>query len=194
MSSTIQKYVIPGLETLGGAASQLFAPGNPIGIGMMGNGVGQLAGGAGGGNSGQALGGGLGGLLGGLGGMMGGGTALPTGFTPTPSGAPPGVAQAMQQNPALAGINPNMVTAMSGGPMNGTPQIPGMGGQQGRMMNQTMAALGPVGASYMKYLQDKKLAQMNRWSPAPGHSTPMSTIPGLSMAPPMGGFALPQIR
>lgn len=163
-------YGIPGINMNSAGA---------LGYNMLPNGLSGLFG------SSAAPSGGNGG-----GGVPAGGAGLPTGFTSTLGGAPPSVAQAMQQNPALAGINPNMVTAMSGGPAGGSsPQIP-----QPNAMNQTMAALGPVGQSYMQYLHEKKLAQMNRWSPAPGHSTPMSTIPGLSMAPPMGGFALPQIR
>lgn len=57
MSGTMQKYVVPGLETVGGAASQFVAPGNPIGLGLMGNGIGQLTGGGmGGGPMGGPMG------------------------------------------------------------------------------------------------------------------------------------------
>lgn len=71
--SPITKYVIPGIETVVGGVSEFFAPGNPIGVGLMGSGIGQLAGGAAGGSQGQNLGG----LLGGLGGgALGGGGFL----------------------------------------------------------------------------------------------------------------------
>lgn len=68
--------IVPGLEAVGGAVSEFFAPGNPIGLGLMGSGIGQLAGGAAGGSSGQALGGSIGGLAGLGGGALGGNSAL----------------------------------------------------------------------------------------------------------------------
>lgn len=46
MSNVIQKYAIPGLETVGGAASEFFAPGNPAGIAAITGGATQLAGNA----------------------------------------------------------------------------------------------------------------------------------------------------
>jgi len=54
-----------------GGASEFLAPGNPIGIGMIGSGVGQLGGGAIGGDKGQGIGGMLGGVTGGLAGLSG---------------------------------------------------------------------------------------------------------------------------
>jgi hypothetical protein len=66
----LTQYVLPGLEAVGGAVSEYFAPGNPIGTSLLGSGVGQLAGGAAGGSQGQGIGGLLGGLGGGLGGSI----------------------------------------------------------------------------------------------------------------------------
>lgn len=217
--SGVAQYITPALSLAGGALTgdPMLMAGGGMGLAgaIKGGKLGQLLG-VGGDlgaygipginmNSAGALGynmlpNGLSGLFGGGaapsrdggGGAPTGGVGLPSGFSPTPGGAPPSIAQAMQQNPALAGINPNMVAAMSGGPAGGAS--PQMGGQQGGMMQQTMAALGPVGQSYMQYLQEKKLQQMRNYGPgAQMHSTPMSAIPGLSMAPPMGGFALPRI-
>jgi hypothetical protein len=51
MSDAIQKYVVPGIETVGGAASELFAPGNPAGIAAMTSGATGLVGGAAGGGA-----------------------------------------------------------------------------------------------------------------------------------------------
>lgn len=72
MGDIITKYVIPGLEVAGGAVSEVFAPGNPVGLGLMANGTGQLAGGAAGGSQGQSIGGSIGSLVGAGSGSFGG--------------------------------------------------------------------------------------------------------------------------
>lgn len=139
MGHTLQKYILPGLEMAGGAASEVVAPGNPIGIGLMGSGAGQLAGGAVGGNKGQALGGMLGGLGGGLGaaglqgmgglsGITGGGglSGAMANLNPMSPGFNTGAALA--SNPALKGITPDMVMP-GGSSMPPPPPPPSAGGQ-----------------------------------------------------------------
>ena len=40
IGNIFSKYIIPGLETVGGAVSEYFAPGNPAGTALIGQGIG----------------------------------------------------------------------------------------------------------------------------------------------------------
>ena len=145
--------IMNGLKILGGGASEVFAPGNPIGIAAMGSGIGGFAGQGAGGNQGGAMGSSIGGLLGGLGGgamggggmdpmsMMGGGSgggmsaadAAMAMSDPSFLAAQQGVSNPMDPN--NMGINSmNAAQGMMGGnPMsaNAGPAMPGMGGSGG---------------------------------------------------------------
>lgn len=197
MGGAITKYVVPGMETLGGAVSQFFAPGNPIGLSMMGSGVGQLAGGTMG-PAGQSIGGALGGLGGGLaGGAMGG----PAGFVAPGTAGTPSMANigaALRQNPALSGISPSQVAGVST-QQAGQQQLPATMGQvqpnigmpqqqQPSQFQQSLAALGPVGQSYMDYVQKMNLLkQQQKTAYAPPHTTPVTQVPQFQSA--IGGPA-----
>ena len=45
IGNIFSKYIIPGLETVGGAVSEYFAPGNPAGTALIGQGIGGFTGG-----------------------------------------------------------------------------------------------------------------------------------------------------
>lgn len=127
----IQKYVIPGLETVGGGVSEFFAPGNPIGIGLMGSGIGQLAGGAAGGSQGQSLGGLLGGLGGGLAGGGGGGLGSLFGGSASGLGDDDITGILDSVNP-FGGSTAGLTDATSGAGAGSTPSLlSSLGGLQG---------------------------------------------------------------
>lgn len=158
---SIQKYVIPSVETVGGAVSQIFAPGNPIGLSMMGSGIGQLAGGSQG-KTGQSLGGSLGGMLGGMGGggsLFGGGSpSAGGGFAmPGQSGAP-SISQMQGQLPSF--INPSDIIGVS------TQQAPQGGGQGGGGFSSISSMMGPV-AQYLTGSMQKSQQAPPQPSPQP---------------------------
>jgi hypothetical protein len=211
MGGAVQKYVIPGLMAAGGAVSEVFAPGNPIGLSMVGSGVGQLAGegigqlagGPAGNKLGQSLGGALGPLYYGMpgGGLTGGGGGGAGMVAPGTAGTPSmaNIGAAMQQNPALAGINPSMVTGvsqgMAQGPVGaaGPASMPSMGGDtpggtgQPSNFQTAMAGLGPVGTAYMDYMQKMKLLKQGQKTEyAAPHSSAGGQTSALSMIPQQG--------
>lgn len=169
-SASVGKYVVPGLETAIGAGSQFFAPGNPVGLGLMGAGAGQLAGGAAGGSQGQALGGALGGLggsawgAGGMPGMSGLQGLFGMGKSPADAAGLPSSGDWANFMKGGAAINSNapkpppQAGAGLQALMQGFPQLVGMfgGGQQSQqqqpqvaplqhmpVQQQPMAAMGP---------------------------------------------------
>ncbi len=200
MSGTMQKYVMPAMQMLGGAgATAMGAP--EIGIPLMMGGGGQLAGGAAGGSRGQAMGGGLGSMLGGLGGMMGmggpagGGGGMPAGFAaPGAMGTPSmgTIGAALQGNPALAGINPGQVTGVSGGPPAGGPAASAAPAGPGGGSMPSWSGAGDVGSAYLNYVNQKKLeAQRQKTAYAPAHSSAGGAPPQFSQLPQLQ-FAMPQ--
>lgn len=134
-TNPLMKYVLPALETVGGGVSEFFAPGNPIGIGLMGSGVGQLAGGAAGGNSGQAMGGALGGLAG-LGGGLFGGSSLAGLF---------GGGAANQDAPMAAALtNTGDIPSMSAAEAQANPGSAADMGKLGQLGMAGLQTLGPI--------------------------------------------------
>jgi len=128
-NNPLTKYVIPGLETVGGGVSEIFAPGNPIGLSLMGSGVGQLAGGAAGGSGGQGIGGSLGSLAGfGAGGLGGAGGSGGLGL--------PGVSDSALSS-MFESINPGAGVGVAN-----TGALPGQGGITGGSGKGTGVAQG----------------------------------------------------
>ncbi|HUO03668.1 MAG TPA: hypothetical protein VMU16_00595 [Candidatus Binataceae bacterium] len=151
-------YIVNGLKTVGGAASEYFAPGNPMGLSMMGSGIGGMTGQAAGGNTGDSIGS----MLGGMGGMfggdpsMGGGSMVPGAMDPTmlASGDPNSLAAMMSMagnaGPSPAGgggMIPGVTPAMFGG---GDPSAGGMGDMSGGM--PAMAGYDPLKQMQAAYL------------------------------------------
>jgi hypothetical protein len=198
MGDSMGKYVIPGLMTAAGAASEVVAPGNPIGLGVMGSGVGQLAGGAAGGSRGQALGGGLGGLAGLGGGLVGGGgltgggglSGMMSNLNPANAGF--GTGGALASNPATAGITPDMV-------MPGGSSMPGSGMSQleGPLMNFLGRQLQPQQPSQAPPPMQPPMGirpPQTGGSPQPPQVTPPMAAPQMpqgAMTPPQIGQGLP---
>lgn len=210
MGSSMSKYVLPGLETAAGVGTEIIAPGNPIGLGLMGSGVGQLAGGAAGGNKGQTLGGLLGGLAGGgygmtgapgmsngmssLSSLFGGGAgnvgasaasnAIPQGASNVATDAFSSEADGMGAQVPTNPIPESMAKQMAA---SGTQQQ--QGGLGGLLNNPTlsMMLLGPLGSMLMKGFGGSQQ-----------QSAPTSPKPQIQaqqfqpMAPVQGGAASPQ--
>lgn len=136
-NNPLTSYVLPGLETVGGAVSEFFFPGNPIGLGLMGSGIGQLAGRAGGGSKGQAIGGLGGGALGGLGGLFGGASGLFGGGASAATDAYPGPTATAVDGGGFTGP----AASSSGG---GLSSLFGGGGSGGSSGSSIMQLADPI--------------------------------------------------
>jgi hypothetical protein len=121
------QWMLPAVSAIAGGATEVAAPGNPAGLAMMGAGIGGLGGNAIGGLPGMGVGSALGGMAGGFGGM-----AMP-GMGTSGSASPAAMASALASNPSLSGINPSMVTGMSGG--NSSGAMPTQAGLMQQLMN-----------------------------------------------------------
>jgi hypothetical protein len=203
MSGALQ-YLIPALTTGAGVAT-----GNPMLAASGGLGMLNAAGGGG-----QQVGGSTGPLGAITNGLSSIGNALGLSGTPaapTPAAVAPaltgntslasGNPSAPAGNPALAGVNPSMVTGavnpgtgatqpLAGGTNAGTQQAANLGMPSS---NSAFSGLGPVGQSYLGYLQNRQLELLRqRTNYAPEHSTPGQSLPNLNLYP-AAQFALPQI-
>lgn len=161
----MQNYVIPGLQTAMGIGSEFFAPSNPAGTAMLMQGIGKFAGGSSPAGTGSFV-------------------------TPGSSGTPSitDIGAALSGNPGTAGITPGMVTGV--GPQS-APAGPTQASANPSMTGNILSGLGPVGASYMDYIQKMKLLkQSQKTDYAAPHSSATGQTSPLALQPPMQ-FALP---
>lgn len=121
-SGGIMPYIMGGLKTVAGLGSEIFAPGNPIGISLAGSGVGQLAGEGAGGNAGASAGSSLGSLFGGLGSGLSGLGSGALGLLGFGGGG--GGSQAMDAGTGLVGASGNTPMPSTPGTL-GETNIPG---------------------------------------------------------------------
>ncbi len=164
MSGAITKYVMPGLQTLGGAASEFFAPGNPAGIAGITGGVSQIAG--------NALGGG------------GGPASSPGAMNPfAVGGASSGSPSIANTGAAMPATPPQQQQAAA--PPSAPPTMTPPGGAPSEF-DKSMSALGPVGNAYLNYVQNMKLLkQKQKTDYAPPHSSSPGQTSPLSLQPQM---------
>jgi hypothetical protein len=140
--------IVNGLKLVGGGASEIIAPGNPIGIGLMGSGIGGLAGQAAGGNTGGSIGSMLGGMGGSFAGggfdptsMMSGGGSAGGNFDP---GAAMGMSGAMDpMNTTAMGFPPSMAGGAAGPGMAGVTAMANPSAGGGGIMNAMFGSPGP---------------------------------------------------
>ena len=144
MSGSSMKPIMGGLQTVLGAGA--IAMGQPeIGAPLMMSGVSGLAGGTSGGGAPGGMGSMAGGtgILGSLGNMLG--TSATGGFSAPGAGGTPGmsdIAQALQGNPLLKGIDPSQVAGVSNRAVGQPSSLSQMGSSAAAMAPALQAIMG----------------------------------------------------
>lgn len=169
----MQNYVIPGLQTVGGAVSEFFAPGNPIGSQQLAQGISRFAGEAAGGPAGPT------GAV--TPGSMGTpslattGAALPSTLGPNSTSVVPATDPSQPQTVMPGSVAPTM------GPSTGSTTASADPTTSGNIL----AGLGPVGSSYLQYIQQMKLLkQRQKTDYAAPHSSASGQTSPLALQPP----------